>query len=72
MIRGKEPLCMRQYNRIFGITRIPLHHCDELYQEPISKTLHIIVLACDQIYKLQVYKQVDGKRQRLSVDEIER
>ncbi|CAO3608725.1 unnamed protein product [Cunninghamella blakesleeana] len=72
MIRGKSPLCMRQYDRIFGITRIPLYHCDELYQEPMSKTTHIIVLACDQIYKLQVYKQTDGKRQRLSIDEIER
>ncbi|KAI9306900.1 acyltransferase ChoActase/COT/CPT [Cunninghamella echinulata] len=72
MVRGKSPLCMRQYSRIFGITRIPLHHCDELYQPNISESNHIIVLVCDQIYKLQVYKEVNGNKQRLSIDELER
>ncbi|KAJ1826421.1 hypothetical protein LPJ56_002185 [Coemansia sp. RSA 2599] len=63
------PLCMNQYLRIFGMTRIPRPGCDELRQD--EKTLgsrSIIVLAEDQIYSVQVY---DGAGHRKPDGDLE-
>ncbi|KAI8083080.1 acyltransferase ChoActase/COT/CPT [Halteromyces radiatus] len=68
---GKKPLCMHQYTKIYGITRIPLPYCDALVETDPASILHIIVLVRDQIYKLQVYQIVDGIKHRLSVDQIQ-
>ncbi|KAI9258898.1 acyltransferase ChoActase/COT/CPT [Phascolomyces articulosus] len=71
MIKGK-PQCMWQHSRIFGITRIPLHHCDTLVQEDLSTCRHIIILVRDQVYQLPVYKkQANDTWERLSPQEIE-
>lgn len=69
MLKKDQPQCMWQYTRIYGITRVPLLHCDGIIQQDLSKTHHIIVLVQNQVYKLPVYHQ-DGRRYTL--DEIER
>ncbi|ORX46745.1 acyltransferase ChoActase/COT/CPT [Hesseltinella vesiculosa] len=66
-----QPFCMWQYSRIFGVTRIPMPHCDSLIQPDPASLTHVIVLACDQMYKLKVYHQVNGTRQRVSIDALE-
>ncbi|KAI9470980.1 MAG: acyltransferase ChoActase/COT/CPT [Benjaminiella poitrasii] len=72
MVRGKQALCMWQYSRIFSVTRIPLYHCDTLVQADPTKVRHIIVLIRDQIYKLNVYKEVEKDQWVLcSTEEIE-
>lgn len=69
MLKKDQPQCMWQYTRIFGITRVPLPHCDGIIQQDLSKTNHIVVLVQNHVYKLPVYHP-DGKR--YTVDEIER
>lgn len=69
--RGK-PLCMSQYRSFICTTRIPLPHCDALVQEDSKNVLHIAVMACDQVYTLKVFELVDGKKKRLSIDELEK
>ncbi|KAJ2591269.1 hypothetical protein H4R99_006815 [Coemansia sp. RSA 1722] len=57
------PLCMDQYLRIFGMTRIPRPGCDELRQD--EKTLSsrtIVVLAEDQIYSVDVYDDAGHRK----------
>ncbi|KAJ1859767.1 hypothetical protein LPJ73_001700 [Coemansia sp. RSA 2703] len=57
------PLCMHQYNCIFGMTRIPRPGCDELRQD--DKTLGsrtIIVIAEDQIYSVEVYDSAGHRK----------
>ncbi|KAJ2603766.1 hypothetical protein EV177_006616, partial [Coemansia sp. RSA 1804] len=50
------PLCMHQYNCIFGMTRIPRPDCDELHQTALSVNSHtVIVVVDDQIYSIDVY-----------------
>ncbi|KAJ2397508.1 hypothetical protein GGI23_003508, partial [Coemansia sp. RSA 2559] len=50
------PLCMHQYDCLFGMTRIPRQGCDELLQATSPSTLRtIIVIADDQIYAVEVY-----------------
>ncbi|KAI7902342.1 acyltransferase ChoActase/COT/CPT, partial [Cokeromyces recurvatus] len=68
----KSPLCMWQYSRIFSVTRIPAYHCDTLVQTDSAKVYHILVLLRDQIYKLDVYKQIQNQWVLLTVDEIEK
>jgi carnitine O-acetyltransferase len=64
---------MWQYSRIFSVTRIPLYHCDELVQADAREVRHIAVLLRDQIYKLNVYKEIKKDIWvMLTVDEIER
>ncbi|KAI7857673.1 acyltransferase ChoActase/COT/CPT [Circinella umbellata] len=71
MIKGQAQ-CMWQHSRIFGINRVPLHHCDTLIQEDLSSCRHIVVLVRDQIYKLPVYKKQNNDQwRRLSAEEIE-
>jgi carnitine O-acetyltransferase len=71
-LKGGEPQCMWQYSRIFSVTRIPSYHCDTLF-ETDQKYRHIIVLVRDQIYKVNVYKELkDDIWQLMTTDEIER
>ncbi|ORZ24642.1 acyltransferase ChoActase/COT/CPT [Absidia repens] len=72
MVRGKQPLCMWQYSHFLSMTRVPLPYCDALVQGNPSDVLHIVVLACDKIYKLQIFEVLDGKKQCLSIDRLER
>ena len=63
---SREPLCMYQYTRMFGITRIPVDKEDILVTHQTSK--HIIVMIKDQIYAVDVYDE-NGKR--VAVSKIE-
>ncbi|EPB92959.1 hypothetical protein HMPREF1544_00033 [Mucor circinelloides 1006PhL] len=58
MMKGNKAQCMWQYGRIFSVTRVPLHHCDTLVQADAKFVRHIVVLLRDQIYKLNVYKEL--------------
>ncbi|RUP44358.1 acyltransferase ChoActase/COT/CPT [Jimgerdemannia flammicorona] len=70
--RGKSPLCMYQYTRLFGVTRIPQPVCDTFAHTPHPNIArHIVVLLKDQIYPLDVYDEVDGRKVRVSEKEIE-
>lgn len=51
-IRDTVPLCMAQYERIFGTTRIPGEELDKLVTTPYSK--HIIVTRRGLFYKLSI------------------
>ncbi|KAI8976252.1 acyltransferase ChoActase/COT/CPT [Pilobolus umbonatus] len=55
MMKGGKAQCMWQYSRIFGVTRVPLYDCDTLVQ---SNSHHISVIVRDQIYIVNVYKEV--------------
>lgn len=66
-------LCMWQYSRIFSVTRVPLHHCDTLVQADSKEVRHIVVLLRDQIYKLNIYKEMKKDIWiLLTTEEIER
>ncbi|GBB93575.1 hypothetical protein RclHR1_00220009 [Rhizophagus clarus] len=56
------PLCMYQYTRCYGVTRIPKPGCDELVYTPHpAPAKHIIIIAKDQFYILDGYGE-DGQR----------
>ncbi len=56
------PLCMYQYSRCYGVTRIPKPGCDELVHTPHpTAASHIVVIAKDQFYILNCYDK-DGWR----------
>ena len=55
-------LCMYQYTRLFGVTRVPKPNCDVLVGEHPSRARHIIVLVKDQIYSVDVYDSQTGSR----------
>ncbi|RIA95026.1 acyltransferase ChoActase/COT/CPT [Glomus cerebriforme] len=56
------PLCMYQYTRIYGVTRIPKPGCDELIHTPHpAPAKHIIVIVKDQFYIVECYGK-DGQR----------
>lgn len=59
-------LCMFQYSRMFGITRVPIENEDILVTHQDSR--HIIVIVHDQIYAVDVYG-LNGER--VSVSKIE-
>ncbi|KAI7865414.1 acyltransferase ChoActase/COT/CPT [Spinellus fusiger] len=70
MLRGNQVQCMHQYRRIFGVTRIPMPHCDSILQHDPSKYSHITVLVRDQVFILdtcdgQVLKTVDAIEKEL-------
>ncbi|CAO3664520.1 hypothetical protein G6F70_006643 [Rhizopus microsporus] len=70
--KGKQPLCMWQYSRIFSVTRVPLYHCDTLVQADPKHVRHITVILRDQVYVLSVYKEVQKDTWvLLTTDEIE-
>ncbi|CEP14095.1 hypothetical protein [Parasitella parasitica] len=58
MMKGAKAQCMWQYSRIFSVTRVPMYHCDTLVQADPKFVRHIIVLLRDQIYKLDVYREL--------------
>ncbi|CAJ0649699.1 6747_t:CDS:10 [Entrophospora sp. SA101] len=63
------PLCMHQYTRAYGLTRIPQHGCDALnHTKHPNQFRHVIVTARNQYYILECY-DVDGNR--LSDGDIE-
>lgn len=45
-------LCMDQYTKVFGMTRLPGEKCDSLRQAPDSR--HIVVLRGDQMFSIDV------------------
>lgn len=53
---GKQqiPLCMNQYRMQFGVTRVPEPGCDRIHSTFPPKARHIIVLANDQIFAVDV------------------
>jgi carnitine O-acetyltransferase len=53
------------------MNRIPFPRCDQLFQQDSTKVLHIAVLACDQVYTLNIFDLVEGKKQRVPVDRLE-
>ncbi|CAG8659635.1 7441_t:CDS:2, partial [Acaulospora morrowiae] len=64
------PLCMHQYTRLYGYTRIPQHSCDALPFTPhpvVSR--HVLVMVRDQFYILEGY---DKSGLRLSDGDYER
>ncbi|ORZ11821.1 acyltransferase ChoActase/COT/CPT [Absidia repens] len=71
MVQG-QPLCMEQCRRFFGLCRIPQAHCDAIVQKELADITHVIVMACDQLYKLQVFEFIDGKKQQIHVSEVEK
>lgn len=73
MMKGSKAQCMWQYSRMFSVTRVPLHHCDVLVQADPKFVRHIVVLLRDQVYKLNVYKELKKDIwMLLTADEIER
>uniref|UniRef100_A0A7S2R6H8 Choline/carnitine acyltransferase domain-containing protein n=1 Tax=Mucochytrium quahogii TaxID=96639 RepID=A0A7S2R6H8_9STRA len=68
-IRGLIPLCMSQYQRMFGTTRIPGRECDELQQ---NSSRHVVVMSHGHYYKLNVYHGARGtKLVPYTVEELE-
>jgi carnitine O-acetyltransferase len=72
MFRGRFPVSMHQYSRLLCMSRVPHTGCDELVQQDSTKVQHIVVLACDQVYTLNVFEWVDEKRQHISIDRLEK
>ncbi|KAG2182043.1 hypothetical protein INT43_006969 [Umbelopsis isabellina] len=71
MLKGGKPLCMHQYTRVLGVTRIPLPHCDT-FSQVNENANHVIIIVRDQIYPLDVFHVVAGERKRVSLEELER
>ncbi|XP_002154641.1 carnitine O-palmitoyltransferase 1, liver isoform [Hydra vulgaris] len=65
-IRNTIPLCMIQYLRMFGTTRIPKQDQDKLQHYPGSE--HIVVLAKGHFYKLYA---VDAHGKKLSILDLQ-
>ncbi|KAI8925851.1 Choline/Carnitine o-acyltransferase-domain-containing protein [Entophlyctis helioformis] len=63
------PLCMNQYRNMFGTTRIPGAPADTVKTAHPAQAKHIVVLARDQIYKVDVIRE-NGVR--VPLKEIER
>lgn len=51
---GAPPLCMDQYRRVFGTTRIPMRGCDAVRVVPALDARHIVVLCRDYCYVVDV------------------
>lgn len=56
-----KPLCMNQVRCQFGASRIAEHPADRLQLSYPALARHIIVLAQDQIFKVQVITE-EGRR----------
>ncbi|KAJ1552622.1 hypothetical protein HK405_010617, partial [Cladochytrium tenue] len=63
------PLCMNQYRYMFGVCRVPGAKEDTVYHSFPSPSKHIVVLARNQLYRVQVLND-DGSLVPLA--EIER
>mmetsp|Transcript_4710 Transcript_4710/g.5354 ORF Transcript_4710/g.5354 Transcript_4710/m.5354 type:complete len:850 (+) Transcript_4710:202-2751(+) len=69
LIRGKVPLCMEQYERMFGTCRIPGRECDSL-KHNLSR--YIVVVHDGKYYKVDVYHGARGTDLRpFSTEEIQ-
>jgi carnitine O-acetyltransferase len=64
-----KPLCMNQYTKIFGTTRVPGEKADSVVSQYPTTAKHIIVLIKNQIFKVDVYSD---DRKRVPIAEIER
>ncbi|KAI8916733.1 acyltransferase ChoActase/COT/CPT [Powellomyces hirtus] len=63
------PLDMNQYRHVFGITRVPKAGCDVNVGSFPCRSTHIVILARDQIYQIDV---LDSKtRERVPIADIE-
>ncbi|KAJ0405889.1 hypothetical protein ATCC90586_003350 [Pythium insidiosum] len=68
LIRGIVPLCMSQYQRMFGCTRIPGREIDEL---KVSQSKHVAVLCKGRFFKMPLFEKGEhGKL--LSFHEMQR
>ncbi|KAI8593385.1 acyltransferase ChoActase/COT/CPT [Geranomyces variabilis] len=56
------PLDMNQYRQIFGITRVPKPGCDINVGSHPCRSKHIVVLARDQVYKVDILDSKTGDR----------
>lgn len=65
-----KPLCMFQYTRALGTTRVPKPGRDELQTSMHSR--HIVILRKDRVYRLDVMEEgsVSGKEAILSVGQL--
>jgi carnitine O-acetyltransferase len=63
------PMCMNQLRHMFGVTRIPGLGKDTLREEFPCMAKHIVVLARDQLFRVDVY---DTLGNRLSLKNLER
>ena len=61
------PLCMHQYTRLFGTTRVPAFGRDRLVTDYASR--HVAVLCRDRFYAFDVY---DEHGRPLEVESLER
>jgi hypothetical protein len=52
--KSAPPLCMDQYRRVFGTTRIPMRGCDAVRVVPALDARHIVVLCRDYCYVVDV------------------
>ena len=69
LIRGKIPLCMEQYERMFGTTRVPGREADALKH---CESRYIIVVSNGYYYELEVYHGARGtKLVPYTMEEIE-
>ncbi|KAI9344515.1 acyltransferase ChoActase/COT/CPT [Zopfochytrium polystomum] len=68
MSRGK-PVCMDQSRLMFGITRVPKPGCDVNVGQHPAHSRHVIVMARDQIYAVNV---LDKSGARLTLAAIEK
>ncbi|CAG8568154.1 1596_t:CDS:2 [Ambispora leptoticha] len=52
------PLCMHQYRRCYGVTRIPQHGCDSFPYAPHPFPVKtVLIIAKDQFYLIEAYDQ---------------
>lgn len=68
MVSDSVPLCMWQFERMFGTSRIPGRECDEIKHWDASYTKHVVVNVGGSMYKLNVYRR-DGSLR--TPDELE-
>ncbi|KAJ1915682.1 hypothetical protein H4219_004180 [Mycoemilia scoparia] len=74
MARGR-PICMEQWLKVFGTTRIPKIGCDELVVpdtnggQQLQPSTFIVALIDDQIFRIEVYDKFT--RERLLVGDVE-
>ncbi|KAJ3195931.1 hypothetical protein HK101_010610 [Irineochytrium annulatum] len=63
------PLCMDQYRRVYGITRVPKRGCDVNVGQHPFHSRYIVVCVRDQFYKVDVIGK-DGSR--ITLEAIEK
>lgn len=61
MVRGLVPLCMDQYQYVFGTTRIPRHTCDHLQKFEYSESRHMVLIHKGVFYRIPLFSPVSRK-----------